>query len=363
MRLVIAAPLYPPEIGGPATYARLLEESLPEHGIEVSVVPYALVRRLPRGIRTIAYFWKLVGAFKGADIVLALDPVSTGLPARLAAYVRRVPFAVKIVGDYAWEQGRQRFGMKKNLDDFLHDRDLPFPVLLFKYVQTFVAKSSRVVIVPSEYLKRVITFWGVPAGSIEVVYNAVEREDAEPFEDADDVTRPLIVSVGRLVPWKGMSGIIDAVEEVRKTVPTATLIIAGDGPDREQLERYATSRLPEHCLFTGALSHADTMSLIKSADMFVLNSTYEGLSHLLIEALSLKVPIIATRAGGNTELITDEVNGLLIPATDTKALSAAVHRLISDTTLTKKLRSASLDDRFEKTTMLTHTIDVLTAIQ
>lgn len=360
MRLVIAAPLYPPEIGGPATYARILEESLPEHDIAVSVVKFSEVRSLPPGVRTAAYFWNMFSALKDADLVLALDPVSTGFPTRIAAFLRRVPFVVKVVGDYAWEQGRQRFGMKKNLDDFLYERDLPFPVLVFKYIQTWVAKSARGVIVPSAYLKRIVTFWGVPEESVHVIYNALEREAVEPFAEApDQMTRPWIVSVGRLVPWKGMSGLIDAVEVLRKDMPDASLIIAGDGPDRQQLERYAKARLKENYAFPGALEHADALALMKSADIFVLNSTYEGLSHLLIEALSLEVPIVATRAGGNGELIEDEVNGLLIPVNDTKALVEACKRILTDKALAKKLRSAPMDERFEKPTMLTHTARVL----
>src|SRR3989338_11012397 len=117
MKLVIATPLYPPEIGGPATYAKLLEEGLPGKGIEVELVKFSEVRHLPRLIRHYAYYRRVLRAAKSADVVLALDPVSVGLPAMWAAKRAGKSFVVKIVGDYAWEQGQQRFGVMQNLDE------------------------------------------------------------------------------------------------------------------------------------------------------------------------------------------------------------------------------------------------------
>ncbi len=110
MRLLIATPLYPPDPGGPATYAKALEEGLPPLPIEVDLVKFSDVRHLPKGVRHVAYFWRVLRALKGVDVVLALDPVSVGLPALLAALIARKKFVLKVVGDYAWEQGRQRWG-------------------------------------------------------------------------------------------------------------------------------------------------------------------------------------------------------------------------------------------------------------
>jgi glycosyltransferase involved in cell wall biosynthesis len=119
MKLVIATPLYPPESGGPATYAKLLTEHLSadESGAHerdfVALVKFSDVRHLPKIIRHSAYFFKVLKAGRSADVILALDPVSTGFPAALAAGMLRKPFVVKIVGDFAWEQGRQRFGITR----------------------------------------------------------------------------------------------------------------------------------------------------------------------------------------------------------------------------------------------------------
>ena len=109
------------------------------------------------------------------------------------------------------------------------------------------------------------------------------------------------------------------------------------------------------------LSHADTLATMKSADVFVLNSSYEGLSHLLIEALALGVPIIATRVGGNPEVITDGDNGLLVPAGDTAALANALARLLGDDTLRARLsaRAKEAARRFSVEMMLSATSELM----
>ena len=341
--VLIATPLYPPEPGGPATYTKILEQKLPDKGFNVSIVKYIDVRHLPKLVRHFAYFYRMFQAARETDLILALDPVSTGLPAALAAVLRRRPYVVKVVGDYAWEQGCQRYGISSTLDAFVHERIVPPQVALLRWVQRTVAIHARQVIVPSEYLKRIVRTWGVPDEHITVIYNAVLPEEPGTVPEAvSELSRPRLVTAGRLVPWKGVGGVIAAVEQVRTAYPEASLIIVGDGPERASLEAYARARLKTGYVFTGQLSHQDTLAVIGDADLFVLNSTYEGLSHLLIEALSLGKPVVATRVGGNIELIEDEANGLLIEARDPAALVDACMRLLSDSELNKRLRTAAL---------------------
>ncbi|HEX8947026.1 MAG TPA: glycosyltransferase family 4 protein [Candidatus Paceibacterota bacterium] len=361
MKLVIATPLYPPEIGGPATYARALEEGLSKQGIEVELVKFSEVRHLPKLVRHIAYFARVRRALRRADAVLALDPVSTGLPACLAAWVCRKPLVVKIVGDYAWEQGRQRAGVTATLDEFVATKRVSFLVWFLRRVQTGVAKRARLIIVPSEYLKGIVAAWGIPREKISVVYNAVPLEEAGKVpEEVAALPRPLVVTAGRLVPWKRVDGVIDAVAALRAQGVSASLAVVGEGPERARLTARASDALGSACVFTGTLPHADTLAVLAAADAFVLNSSYEGLSHLLIEALALGVPTIATRVGGNPEVLTDGEEGLLIPAGDTAALTAALARVLADELLRARLsaRAQASVERFSLATMLAETARV-----
>lgn len=362
MKIVIATPLYPPEIGGPATYVKLLEEGLPKKGIEVDVVKFSEVRHLPKIIRHYAYYRRVLRAARDADIVLALDPVSVGLPAMRAAQRVEKPFVVKIVGDYAWEQGVQRFGITQSLDEFVANERVPRMVRLLRKIQARVAHAAENVIVPSEYLKTIVTAWGVPKRKIQVIYNAVPAEDIGSVPRSIEVLpRPLVVSVGRLVPWKGMEGVIDAVASLRSQGSQTSLAIVGDGPDLVLLIAHAEQKLKNDYVFTGALSHADTLAVMKSADVFVLNSSYEGLSHLLIEAFQLGVAIVATNVGGNPEVITDGKEGLLVPYGDTSAIVKAFMRILSDNTLWSHVSTQTKESakRFSTEVMLSTTTSLL----
>ncbi len=361
MKLVIATPLYPPEPGGPATYAKLLEKGLPGQGIGVTVVKFSDVRRYPKLIRHLAYFWRVYAAAKEADAVLALDPVSVGLPSLWAARLRHATFVVKIVGDYAWEQGVQRFGITDTLDIFTNRMQVPFSVAVLRAAQTYVAKSARSCIVPSEYLKGIIRSWGIPDERIKVIYNAIELEGGGTVpEEVAAQPRPRIVSVGRLVPWKHVDGLIDAVA----MLPTLPLAVVGDGPERVALEARAQEKLDARVTFTGALSHADTLAVMRMSDIFILNSSYEGLSHVLIEALMLGMAVIATGAGGNTELIRDDENGLVVPPRDPDALVRALERFANDAALRVRLGAAaeSARSQFSADTMYARTARLLMSV-
>jgi glycosyltransferase involved in cell wall biosynthesis len=300
MKVVIATPLYPPEIGGPATYAKLLAEGLPKNGIEVELVKFSNVRRLPRFIRHYVYYRQVLRAARNADGVIALDPVSVGFPTMKAAERAGKPFVVKIVGDYAWEQGCQRFGVTQGLDEFVKTRQISRAVRLLQRIQMRVAQNATRIIVPSEYLKNVVGAWGISTERITVIYNSVEIPWVERPED-----RPrgfLVVSSGRRVPWKGF----------------------------EALEHVVARDSSWHLVVASSLSRAETLGWVKSADVFVLNSMYEGLPHALIEAMALGTPIIATRVGGTPELIEDGVTGLLVPPGDEEALYLALKEVAGD---------------------------------
>jgi glycosyltransferase involved in cell wall biosynthesis len=295
MKVVIATPLYPPEIGGPATYAHILAEALPKRGIEVEVVKFGEVRGAPKLLRHYQYYRMVMRAARGADVILALDPVSVGLPALWAARRSHAPLVVKVVGDYAWEQGRQRFGITQDLDSFVVTRNVPLAVKILRRVQNRVTRKAGVVIVPSEYLKKIVTAWGVEPEKIKVIYNGIALP-AEIAAAKRDPNEFLIVSSGRPVPWKGF----DAIKRVA---------------EQQQGWRFFLAH---------GLPRAEALGWVKAADVFVLNSQYEGFAHALIEAMMLGTPVVATNVGGNPELIVDGVTGLLIPPRDDEALQAAL---------------------------------------
>lgn len=330
LRVLIVTPLYPPDIGGPATYTRLLEEELPSRGLDVSVVSFGEVRHLPKFFRHVVLFVMIWRQSRAVDVIYAQDPVSVGLPSMVAAKLSGIKFVLKVVGDYAWEQGVQRFGVKKTLDQFVDDGGrYSVSVRLLQFVQTSVARRADLIITPSKYLKSIVSKWGIAPGNISVVYNSFNLPNIRGVEiDRSNQNAPIIVSAGRLVPWKGFDGLIKVVSKLVSIYPKLQLYIYGTGPDYEKLDRSIDQfNLHGHVFLKGGVSQDELLRQVKWADMFVLNTAYEGLSHVLLEVMSLGTPIITTSVGGNKELITDGLDGLLVDFDDYLALSGAIQSL------------------------------------
>lgn len=363
MKIVIATPLYPPDIGGPATYAALLSKGLIEKNHTVSLVKFGDVRHLPKLIRHVVYYCRVAKALKNADMVLALDPVSVGLPACIAARRMKKPLVLKVVGDYAWEQGTARFGITASLDDFVTMRRVPLVVGFLRFVQRGVTRHARAVIVPSEYLKKIVSTWGIQQEKVYVIYNAVHGfDDGTVPEAVVALPRPLVLTAGRLVPWKHMDEIITAVALARKSGTPVSLAIIGDGDERHGLEDLAKEKLKDNYCFAGTIAHSQLLASMRIADVFVLASSYEGLSHVLIEALWCGTPIIATQVGGNEEVLADYEGGTLIPEHDIETLADAIEHVVCDKDLRVRLQSGApkASERFSQDTMFENTIAALT---
>lgn len=345
MRVLVATGLYPPEIGGPATYAALLEALLPKEGVTVDVVPFREVRKYPKAIRHLVYTWTVFRRSKDADLIVALDPFSVGVPARIAAFLRSKKFVVKVVGDYAWEQARQRFGYTGTIEEF-QKADVDLIPTFMRWCERLVARTASHVIVPSKYLGGIVGSWGVLNEKLSVIYNGVSIADVGEKETIRGVLHfsgKLVISVGRLVPWKGFDVVIKTFARLQKKDPELTLFIVGDGPDFEKLEKLANERgVSERVIFAGAVDHEALMRYIKAADVFVLNTSYEGFSHLILETMAVGTPVVTTMVGGNPEIIDDGVTGYLVSPNDTDAIGKRVTKLLTDKAVyTRMVQEAS----------------------
>ncbi|MEX0917356.1 MAG: glycosyltransferase family 4 protein, partial [Candidatus Paceibacterota bacterium] len=350
MRILIATGLYFPEIGGPATHTSILERELPKHGYEVSVVPFSRVKRLPKGVRHFAYFFLLFWKGFRARIVYALDPVSVGLPASIMAFILRKKFILRVPGDYAWEQAIQRAGIQDAPHVFAkRSEGYPAFIMRLKEVQKFVAKRATIIIAPSKYLEDVIVSWGIERKKIKLVHSAL---NGMPSKGNRRTLRGLlrfhgkfIVTSGRLVPWKGFELLIDVVDELKEKIPEIKLMIIGSGPDEVKLERKIEEKnLEEYVVLARPVERDVLVRYIQAADLFVLNTFYEGFSHQILEAMCMGTPIITTKVGGNPELIKDGENGLLVKYNDKKELKKAVETLLFDAQRSKRLAERAEKD-------------------
>lgn len=343
MKILIATGLYPPDIGGPATYAKMLESELPKAAIELEVFHFGEVRHLPKVIRHFSYAYKLFRKSKEADVIYALDSISVGLPAVLVAKLRRKTLLVRLGGDYAWEQGRIRFGLKGTLDEYTAGATRrPLPVKLLAALQSFVVKRARFVVLPSEYLKSIVLTWGVKEERVQVIYSALFPL---PIEESKEVIRErlayediVLLTAARLTPWKGIAGLIELLVALRKENLPATLVVVGDGEEEKKLKELARKLgVAEQVRFVGRLSKEALGAAVKGADVFVYNTSYEGLPHQLLEVMDLGVPVVASDIAGNREVIRDGVEGLLVEQNNLPEFKSAVKRLLDNPKLVSQL--------------------------
>ncbi len=378
MKILIATGIYPPDIGGPATYSKLLFDELPKRGTAVEVLSFGEVRHLPKIVRHFAYFFKTLKGGSKADVIFAQDPVSVGFPSALAAKVLRKKFILKIVGDYAWEQyvpsaiSRQQSVV--SLDDFQNGK-FDWLTELRRKTQKWVAKNADKIITPSEYLKKIVENWGINGEKITIIYNAFSAPELEISKEGarkkltESRKLPaggfLIISAGRLVPWKGFGTLIKIMPEILKEIPDAKLYIVGSGPERETLEvLVANHGLRDNVFLLGQLPHEDSLLCLRAGDLFVLNTGYEGFSHFILEAMAMEIPIITTNIGGNPEIITDKENGILIKYENKEQLKNAIINLRANNELKNKItRNARIKiNEFSKERMIKETMDFLRGI-
>ncbi|RKF14747.1 glycosyltransferase family 1 protein [Roseovarius spongiae] len=176
----------------------------------------------------------------------------------------------------------------------------------------------------------------IPRARLHVIRNGIrlapfdERLAAAAPEAADlPAGAPLILSVARLVWFKGLDTAIDAMALLRERCPEARLMLVGDGELRGPLAAQAAARgVADRVIFAG--ERTDVPALLKAADIFVLPSVSEGLPISLLEAMAARLPIVATRVGGIPELVRDGVTGALVAPGDSAGFAAAIAAYLDD---------------------------------
>ena len=169
-----------------------------------------------------------------------------------------------------------------------------------------------------------------------------------------------IVTVGRLVPWKQIDRLIEALAEI----DGAGLVIVGDGPERSRLEDLArANNLNDRVYFAGHKSREETYGLMTACDIFVLNSSYEGFPHVVLEAMFAGLPVVATAVGGTPELVRDGENGVLIAPSATGTLANILLKLLSSSEERLRLAQGAwrTTQRFPRSVMFETTENMLRA--
>ena len=205
---------------------------------------------------------------------------------------------------------------------------------------------------------------------IQTVYNGVDpsafpsQPDRQKVRQELRITRgPVLVVIARLTEQKGHRYLLQAFPDLLKTWPQLCCVFVGEGELHETLHRMAIDLGVERaCRFLGARD--DIADILAAADLFVLPSLSEGFPFVLLEALAMGRPVIASRVNGVSELIEDHKTGLLVPPRDPQALGAAIREVLNDPTAASKMGAvgrAVVRERFTVNRMVADTTAIFDA--
>jgi glycosyltransferase involved in cell wall biosynthesis len=314
-----------------------LAEDLERAGIPVRVLP--LRSRLgPMGL------WRLSRHLRGADIVHS-HMYRSNVPGTVAARFARVPVIVGHIHNVdTWERSNQR-----------------------RWDRLTARRRAATIAVSHRVQRNVCETLGLEPALVPVIHNGI---DLEPFETPFDRTAAradlgieegavALICAARLHSQKNHRGLLEAVASLPGDLPPWTLLLAGDGDEREGLEQMVAQRgLGSRVRFLG--SRDDVPRLLRACDVAALASEKEGFSNVVLESLAAGLPVVATDVGGNAEAIEEGESGSLVPRGDMSAFADRLARLIADGELRGRMaqrarqraRCFSLEEMIRKTECL-----------
>jgi len=299
MKIVIATGIYPPEVGGPSYYAQGLAEALRAAGQHAPVVTYGVLKRLPTGIRHLAYTVKLLPRLIGADAVIALDTFSVALPVVLLARLFRVPVIVRTGGDFVWEHYLERTGDLLPLARFYAEHK---PLSLKERLVFGLTRSalSHAVVVFSTKLQRDVWLkpYGLALNRTRIIGNAV------------DAPLPAVAHSRKNFLWY-----------VRD-------IAMKNGTHVRAAFARAKEKHPDITLEEGSVSKVELLERIKSCYVVILPSITEISPNYILDALRFKKPFIMDKYSGFAGWLAPY--GTLVDPLDEDDIVRAIDELATD---------------------------------
>jgi len=287
-----------------------LQLGLPVHALAAHKADPRLLFRLIQVIR------------RGGYNILDSQNIQSKFWANMAAIITRTALVSTLNSWYANEHGKASIKGR-----------------IYTSLELLSNQSLELYITVSEKDRQSLLKSGISEDAIELIYNAVDVNmsaisgDPQWLKKKFDLPPDSLIctAVGRLVPVKGYDVLIDAVQRIALQVPQLFCLIVGEGECKEELsEQIRQAGLENRVRLVGYYDRQNAMSILKSSDIFVMPSRYEGTPIALLEAAALARPIVASSTGGIPELVVPDEHALLVPPGDPTALAQGLVRLASD---------------------------------
>lgn len=350
MKILITVGIFPPDIGGPASFVPKIAKLLHENGFEVTIIclsnekivdneSYKIIRILRNQnlmIRWIKTIFKMISNGRDSDIIFV-----NGLPmeAYIANLFLRKKLIRKVVGDWAWERGRNKGIINDSFDEFQKNKH-NLHLEIAKFSRGWTATKADLVITPSVHLKNVVKNWGVSENNLKVIYNGTNIQ-SKITKKENEVLH--FITVGRLAPWKNIDKIIQAMAILNEKGFNFIFNIVGSGPLNEKLKILVKElKLENKIFFLGQKNTEELNKIYLDSDIYIQASGYEGLPHVILEAINYNLSIISTPIGGTNEILLDGKNGWILKLKDKKApdefdLQEIIYELVDNKTKSNNL--------------------------
>lgn len=272
-----------------------LERKCAERKITSTIVPGEMLYKSKYTLLAFCFFLGIYIRYKKIDILHShlFDAV---IASGISCFLSRIPHIGTLHDIFSFENNNGR-------------------AKILRYVKKLGSKIVVVSDLMKKHLQELTTFEN---GDLHVIHNGVElydnnikHKEQSRIEMSFPADAILFISVGRLVEIKAHEVLIEAFQILLKSYKNAYLLIVGDGPKYSELKKLVNDfEISSHVQFMG--HRDDVPKLLELSDCFVLSSRSEGLSCSIIEAMSARLPIVATNVGGNYELIDNNQNGFLV---------------------------------------------------
>jgi glycosyltransferase involved in cell wall biosynthesis len=354
VNIALITGIFPPDIGGPASFVPKLAQYLGSRAHNVKVITLANqpkitstsndeVIRVKRTIfiplRFIIVLLKIIVLPSGTILFANGLHQEVGI----SLLLRKRKAVAKIVGDPVWERARNKGETNLSIEEFNSSR-LGNKHLLQRKLLVFALNRFQLVTCPSKELCTLVEKWGVKK-SIVYIGNGVNLD----FDDSSSEKEFDLICVSRLVPWKNIETHIEIAAALNLRI-----LVIGSGPLESKLKNLATS-LNCKATFSGEKSTEEVKQLMRRSKVFILLSSYEGMSFALLEAMAIGLPSIVSDIAANKEVISHRNEGLVINSSDWRSQLYLVEEMFrnSDVYLSYSMNAKNkVKNEFEETSQL-----------
>ena len=325
MNILITVGIFPPDIGGPASFVPKIANHLINMDNEVKIICLADeenllledeldVLRIRRSTYLPIRWFKTISLIikhgRESDILFVNG---LGVEAAIANLYLRKKIVRKIVGDPVWERFYNKKRTSETFDDFQNLKQ-NLNVRIQKLIRNWSISSSEVVVTPSDHLKEFINRTN-PKTEVLKINNGIEITEFKRSKTPLHEFNILINS--RLVVQKNIHLVIEAMDSIKNL--EINLKIIGEGGEFANLEELITNlKIQNRVKMIGKVENNLISEYLKTSNLFIQASDYEGLPHSILEAINYEVPILSTEVGGCKDLLDNGDRGFIISSPQNK---------------------------------------------